>query len=645
MPVLIVVESMKKAIKIKKFLENEDINYICTASYGHIIDLKKTEMSINFDKWEGIYENTNTKAIKTIKDLSKGCEYVLLAADDDDEGHFIAKSVSDIIDKKIKKYRIIFHEITKSAILKAIENKHEIDMNRVKCQIGRRLADRIFGYKLSPLLWNYFNQNTLSVGRCQSPILAYIVKRTNEVNNPKPIITYKIKADFEHNLLNTLYDNETINVIDNINFKKPYNVSFKITEAIQKPAPPYVTSSIQMDCSTILHLSSKQCMDILQKLYENGDITYHRTSSFTVSNLFKNQAKTYIINAYGEEYSKPNNYNFKEGAHECIRIVNINKFALDEDNIENKIYKLIWKRTVCSQLSPAVYDQYNITLQYKTDIFKTVKKLLKFPGFLIIDKKEVAKEPLTLPEKTKMIKLYTEAAVTKLTLYNDNTIIKQMEDSGIGRPSTFATIISTLFSKNYIEYCSNPIKKIKAIEYFKISDDEVKEKEIELDLYVKGNNKMISHTDIGKNIIQYLNEFAPYIINEETTKIMETQIDLVAEGVSDYKAMLNSFNKTIDKSVKDAPVNDNAVDTLIKTKFGKCILTKDKRYINYEGYLTQLKKTKLTNKDIEFLVKLPIEYNSKNIVIGRYGIYGKDDSKNTALTTVELKDIIKTYGL
>jgi hypothetical protein len=245
-----------------------------------------------------------------------------------------------------------------------------------------------------------------------------------------------------------------------------------------------------------------------------------------------------------------------------------------------------------------------------------------------------------------MIKLYTEATVTKLTLYNDNTIIKQMEESGIGRPSTFATIVSTLFSKNYIEYCSNPVKKIKAVEYFKVSADTVQEKEIEIDLYVKGNNKMICHTDIGKNIIQYLNDFAPYIINEETTKIMETQIDLVAEGKSDYKAMLNSFNKTIDKSVKDAPVNDNAVDTLIKTKFGKCILTKDKRYINYEGYLTQLKKTKLTKKDIEFLVKLPIEYKSKNIVIGRYGIYGKDDTdKNTALTTVELKDIIKTYGL
>lgn len=646
MPVLIVVESMKKAIKIKKFLENEDINYICTASYGHIIDLKKSEMSINFDTWEGIYENTNLKAIKNIKELSKGCEYVLLAADDDDEGHFIAKSVSDIIDKKIKKYRIIFHEITKTAILKAIENKHSIDMNRVKCQIGRRLADRIFGYKLSPLLWNYFNQNTLSVGRCQSPILAYIVKRTNEINNPNPIITYKIKADFEDNLfLNTLYDNETINIIDNINFKKPYNVSFKITEAIQKPAPPYITSTIQMDCSTILHLSSKQCMDILQKLYENGDITYHRTSSFTVSNLFKNQAKTYIVNAYGEEYSKPSNYNFKEGAHECIRVVNINKFCLDEDNIENKIYKLIWKRTLCSQLSPAIFDQYNITIQYKTDIFKTVKKLLKFPGFLIIDKKEIAKEPLALPEKTKMIKLYTESSVTKLTLYNDNTIIKQMEDSGIGRPSTFATIVSTLFSKNYIEYCSNPIKKIKAIEYFKTCMDKIEEKEVEVDLYVKGNNKMICHTDIGIKIIKYLNEFAPYIINEETTKIMEKQIDLVADGKIDYKEMLNGFNKTIDKSVLDAPVADNEIDTLIKTKFGKCILTKDKKFINYEGYLTQFKKTKLTKKDIEFLVKLPIEYNSKNIVIGRYGIYSKDNTANKSLTPLELKDIIKTYGL
>ena len=162
MTVLIIVESNKKAQKITKFLSNEKTTYICTASYGHIIDLKKTEMSIDFSNWTGIYENINQKSINNIKELSKNCEYILLASDDDDEGHFIAKSISDIISNKIKKYRIIFREITKSAILNAIERKHDIDLNRVNCQIARRFADRIFGYKLSPLLWNNFNQNTLS---------------------------------------------------------------------------------------------------------------------------------------------------------------------------------------------------------------------------------------------------------------------------------------------------------------------------------------------------------------------------------------------------------------------------------------------------------------------------------------------------
>ena len=637
MTVLIIVESNKKAQKITKFLSNEKTTYICTASYGHIIDLKKTEMSIDFSNWTGIYENINQKSINNIKELSKNCEYILLASDDDDEGHFIAKSISDIISNKIKKYRIIFREITKSAILNAIERKHDIDLNRVNCQIARRFADRIFGYKLSPLLWNNFNQNTLSAGRCQSPILAMIVKKTDEINNPVINQTNKIKADFVDNILNSIYVGNAL--IKDINIEDYYKISYDIKETLQNPPPPYITSSIQMDCSSILNIPSKKCMEMLQSLYEAGNITYHRTSSISVSNSFKKQAQEYIITNYGSEYSKPRNYIFGENtaAHECIRVTDINIKEVDN----NPVYKLIWKRSIASQFSSAIFDQYDIKLKNKDDIFIVTKKKLKFTGFLILDNKQIDKEVIDIPKKSKIKKLYSEASIEKLSLYNDTTIIKQMEKSGIGRPSTFATILNNLFNKGYITYGSNPVKKIKCLEYER-NLDKVIEKEISLDLYTKGNNKMILNTNIGKNIIKYLNEVATYIIQEETTKIMEKQIDLIGEGKTDYKNMLNHFNEEIDKSIEVARNIKKAVEKnkIIKTKYGKCILTIDGKYIGIDGFLNQFKKTNLNDKEIDFLISLPKKIENESYLYnGKYGLYIKKNTENISLSKDKLKEI------
>ena len=637
MTVLIIVESNKKAQKITKFLSNEKTTYICTASYGHIIDLKKTEMSIDFSNWTGIYENINQKSINNIKELSKNCEYILLASDDDDEGHFIAKSISDIISNKIKKYRIIFREITKSAILNAIERKHDIDLNRVNCQIARRFADRIFGYKLSPLLWNNFNQNTLSAGRCQSPILAMIVKKTDEINNPVINQTNKIKADFVDNILNSIYIGNSL--IKDINIEDYYKISYDIKETLQNPPPPYITSSIHMDCSSILNIPSKKCMEMLQSLYEAGNITYHRTSSISVSNSFKKQAQEYIITNYGSEYSKPRNYIFGENtaAHECIRVTDINIKEVDN----NPVYKLIWKRSIASQFSSAIFDQYDIKLKNKDDIFIVTKKKLKFTGFLILDNKQIDKEVIDIPKKSKIKKLYSEASIEKLSLYNDTTIIKQMEKSGIGRPSTFATILNNLFNKGYITYGSNPVKKIKCLEYER-NLDKVIEKEISLDLYTKGNNKMILNTNIGKNIIKYLNEVATYIIQEETTKIMEKQIDLIGEGKTDYKNMLNHFNEEIDKSIEVARNIKKAVEKnkVIKTKYGKCILTLDGKYIGIDGFLNQFKKTNLNDKEIDFLISLPKKIENESYLYnGKYGLYIKKNNENISLSKDKLKEI------
>ena len=288
--ILIVVESYKKALKIQNFLKDEADNYITAATFGHIEDLDPKSMSIDFDNWKPLYQFINLKVINNIKKLLKNVDVCYLSGDNDIEGHKICESVTKILNKNIQTYRVVFNEITKSAVLEGIKNKHQLNYNYVQAQITMRLSDRLFGYKLSPLLWNYFNINILSAGRVQSPVLACIVKNTNNVNNPNPEITYKIKGDFDNNLLNTLYEGDK-EKIDNIVFNKLYNLTYNTTDSIQKPPPPYITSTLQMDCSYTFGLSSKQTMDLLQKMYESGYITYHRTSSYSVSNQFKFQTK------------------------------------------------------------------------------------------------------------------------------------------------------------------------------------------------------------------------------------------------------------------------------------------------------------------------------------------------------------------
>jgi DNA topoisomerase-1 len=464
-----------------------------------------------------------------------------------------------------------------------------------------------------------------------------IVKKTDEINNPVINQTNKIKADFVDNILNSIYIGNSL--IKDINIEDYYKISYDVKETLQNPPPPYITSTIQMDCSSILNIPSKKCMEMLQQLYEAGNITYHRTSSISVSNSFKKQAQEYIISNYGSEYSKPRNYIFGENtaAHECIRVTDINIKEVDN----NPVYKLIWKRSIASQFSSAIFDQYDIKIKNNDDIFIVTKKKLKFTGFLILDNKQIDKEVIDIPKKSKIKKLYTEVSIEKLSLYNDTTIIKQMEKSGIGRPSTFATILNNLFNKGYITYGSNPVKKIKCLEYER-NLDKVIEKEISLDLYTKGNNKMILNTDIGKNIIKYLNEVATYIIQEETTKIMEKQIDLIGEGKTDYKTMLNHFNEEIDKSIEVAKNIKKAVEKnkVIKTKYGKCILTLDGKYIGIDGFLNQFKKTNLNDKEIDFLISLPKKIENESYLYnGRYGLYIKKNNENISLSKDKLKEI------
>ena len=630
--ILIVVESLAKSKKINKFLENEDEKYIVCGSFGHIENLPKNRLGVDKINWIPEYEITNKKIANDIKNKSKDCKYVLLAGDSDLEGDQICKSISDLIDKNIPRYRIIFHEITKNAILKAINDKHDLNLDRVKAQNTRRMLDRIVGYGLSPTLWNHFNINTLSAGRVQSCLLSIIINKSQEVYNPIEKINYSIKADFKDELINTnyinkkLYDLSNDKILNKIDILSEYKIEYKIKDSIQNPAPPYTTSQIQIDIANLFNINSKKTMDILQKLYESSYITYHRTNSTCVSFLFKNLCNKYIIENYGDIYSKPRSYGISDkNPHEAIRVVDIKRVNIDKDDLSNKIYNLIWKRSIKSQMSSAIYDQYDILIHNDIDYFETIKKKLKFIGFLIIDNKEIDKTIFNIPKITKILKIKTNLTIDKLTLYNDSTIIKIMQDINIGTPATYASTITNLFDKGYIEYTTNPSKQINLIEYYKNANnpDIISKKNVILDLYTKGNNKMIHNTDIGNNVIQYLNTISPYILNKETTQKIEEKLELISNGQYNNKELLNEFNfelnKSIEKSNQIKPINN--INRIIDTKYGKSILTTDKKYINIEGYLKQFNKKDITEKEIDFLINLPIQCNEQNIINGKFGLY------------------------
>ena len=650
--ILVIVESATKAKKIQGYLGND---YKVIASFGHVTDLPKDRLGIDTDNWNAEYVPTKPTIITKIKALAKESEFVLLAADPDREGHAIAWHIANIISNNKKYYRIVFNEINKNSIIQAIENKHDLDTQIVKAQETRRFVDRICGYRLSPLLWNQFDINTLSAGRVQSSVLALIFKRYQEIKSPKPQVYYSVVADFKNDLKNCIHKSnvkeidEVKRLLHMIDTGAVWNVSNNKKEAKQNPPPPFITSSIQMMASASLFISGKKCMDVLQKLYESGMITYHRTDSTVVSKIFMSNAKKYIQDTYGDNYSTTrswgNNSGNTQGAHECIRVVDINKQDIStDDQLESKLYKLIWKRSVQSQMSPAIFDQYDIEITNQDIVFHTSKKIMTFLGFNIVDTKELPSKEIKIPKTTKMLNLKGSPSIDKLlTLYNETSIIKEMEDLGIGRPSTYAPTINNLRTKGYIEKGKNPQDKISAILLEKKEND-IQEQSIQLDIFTKGTNNMISITEIGTRIVLYLNEIAPYILNTETTKIMEDNLDKIAKNEISYTKILGAFNSKINESVKSSSTikKDQSLkknELFIRTKYGKCIKNSNDKFINIEGYMKQFDITEFTKDDYDYIIRLPIKWDNETFIyIGQYGLYLKNEStaKNMRLSSSNL---------
>ncbi len=577
---LVIVESPAKAKTIQKFLGKD---YDVKSSFGHIRDLSPKKLSVDIENnFEPQYEipKEKKKLVSELKKAAKEHETVWLATDEDREGEAIAWHLSEALKLKDKNTkRIAFHEITKDAIKKAIESPRGIDYNLVNAQQARRILDRLVGYELSPLLWKKVKP-ALSAGRVQSVAVRLIVEREEEIENFKPESFFKLQAVFTfegtdgkvHELQATLSDNiktekeveKLLDLLKNAGFRI---LSIEKKEAVKNPPPPFTTSTLQQEASRKLGLPVSRTMRIAQKLYEEGHITYMRTDSVHLSNLAINTAKKVITDLYGAEYSQPRQYQTKiksaQEAHEAIRPTYINKQTIEGTAQEKKLYDLIWKRTIASQMKSAKFERTIITIGIQPPQkynWVAEGEILLFDGFLKVYKESTDDEkgeegakllPADISKDTELA-LKKVVAMQKFTRhlprYTEASLVKKLEELGIGRPSTYAPIISTIQDRQYVERKTiegqeRPVTII-TLSSGKITRKTKKEKTG----YEK--NKLVP-TDIGRIVNGFLIKYFPEIVNYNFTATVEKQFDIIAEGKLDWRKMIADFYKDFHKKIEE----------------------------------------------------------------------------------------------
>ena len=672
---LLIVESYTKTSTIKKYLN--DNSFIVTHSSGHVYNLPKDTIGFDTNTWELAYIKTNPKIINNIRDYVSKADIIYIATDPDLEGETIAYNIKDSINDLIKNkicYRVTFNEITENAIKHAIKNPREIDMNIVNAQETRRIVDRMIGYKISPILWSKFNKNYLSSGRVQNAALIICINQRNKIlnNEIKPIWNINCKFIFDKNkkkfLIGTLInpknieDKNTIkNILDELKTNVKYSISYELKNRKVSPPPPFTTTSLQQECYNKFKWNAKVTMKYSQELYENGAITYIRTDSTNICKEAKNTIINYIKSNYTDSYAKYRTYstniNNAQEAHEAIRVTNpiITTCNFQNSNLNhNKLYDIIRKRTIASLMSDAEYIDVVCKFSTEKNIyeFTSTNSFMKFEGFKIIyDEKTESSD-----EFIKMInnncysyEFNSDGIINNIpSMYNEVQLIKHLEKEGIGRPSTYASIIDKLIEKKYVTIGENPQQEFKIENFLKKnkSDDiSVELKTINLG----GKNKdLLIPTDLGIDVIKYTFEVLPYLCDLKFTSNMEKDLDDIINLKNNKKSILDDIYNKISKSLKSIGIDDNIVsantkskniklnkedykDGIVKTRYGICYYNKSKDlYTNIESYLKWKGKNadNLDNIDIQFLSSLPkdVKYLDKQykLHLGRYGLYLKD---------------------
>ena len=578
---LVIVESPAKAKTIEGFLGKE---YTVKSSYGHVRDLNKNTLSVNIEKdFEPEYEISDDKKalVAELKKLSNQAQTIWLASDEDREGESISWHLYEALDLKNKDTkRIVFHEITKTAILNAIENPRTIDMDLVAAQQARRVLDRLVGYELSPLLWKKVKPS-LSAGRVQSVAVRLIVEREEEIKNFQQTSSYRVTAQFsfiqngqEHTIaaeMPTRFDTEKearafVESCIDANYKVE-NIEKK--PASRYPAPPFTTSTLQQEAARKLGFSVANTMRLAQQLYESGKITYMRTDSVNLSSLALGMAKKEITENYGAEYVKTRQYQTKtkgaQEAHEAIRPTYLDQHTIKGTADERRLYELIWKRTIASQMADAQLERTNVNIGISSSDkkFTATGEVILFDGFLKVymesydddhaeDKMSVL-PPIEVGMNLDLEKMEAQQRYTRHPLrYTEASLVKKMEELGIGRPSTYAPTISTIQKREYVTRGDIPgvtqTFNVITLKNNKITEKTGKEN------YGAEKGKLLP-TDIGVLVNRFLLQYFENIIDYNFTANVEKEFDQISEGQRAWNKMIKDFYGVFHKQVVSTTEN------------------------------------------------------------------------------------------
>ena len=668
---LVIVESPAKAKTIEKFLGKD---YVVKSSFGHIRDLSKKGLGIDIDAhFAPDYEilPDKRKVVDELSKLSKSVDTVWLASDEDREGEAIAWHLAEVLDLPVDKTkRIVFHEITKPAILHAIETPRTIDMNLVNAQQARRVLDRIVGFELSPVLWKKVKPS-LSAGRVQSVAVRLIVEREREIIAFQSTPYYRVVAQFYRtdDQTKTLFKAELGTRFETKEqaeefLRKSIGAAYTVTKVEEKPAKrypaaPFTTSTLQQEAGRKLGMSVAQTMSVAQHLYEQGLITYMRTDSVNLSQQAIAQCKTEITSLFGEKYSAAHNYKTKtkgaQEAHEAIRPSYIDRMHIEGTPAEKRLYELIWKRTVASQMVPAEIDRTTIAIGVDGTQWQygATGEVIRFDGFLRLysestddetsESSEAALPKLVEGEKVTATQVTaTERFTAPPARYNEASLVKKLEELGIGRPSTYAPTITTIINRGYVVKQNREEQRRAYTQLTLGAQGRITEKDL-TESFGKEKNRL-SPTDIGMVVNDYLESQFSQIMDYNFTANVEKEFDRIAGGKITWSQMIEDFygpfHKMVDKAIgtqndKSAQVRilgtDPATGHTVKARIGRYgPMVEIEGAEGEKSRFASLKKGQLiasiTLDEALELFALPRnlgKYEGEDLIvgIGRYGAY------------------------
>lgn len=676
---LVIVESPAKAKTIEKFLGKD---FEVLSSYGHIRDLKKKDFSVDIEhNYKPIYEipADKKKLVETLKQEADKADMVWLASDEDREGEAIAWHLFEVLKLKPEKTkRIVFHEITKDAILHAIENPRDIDLNRVDAQQARRVLDRIVGFELSPVLWKKVKP-ALSAGRVQSVAVRLIVEREREISAFKPEAAYRVIGEFllpggeslKAELSQRLKTEDEAKALLEACKTAQFSIGdVTVKPAKKSPAAPFTTSTLQQEAARKLGFSVAQTMMVAQRLYEAGHITYMRTDSVNLSSLAINTTKDEIVKTLGERYLHIRNYHTHtkgaQEAHEAIRPTYISHHEINASSQEKRLYELIWKRTIASQMSDAELEKTTATIAVsgRKEHFVAVGEVLKFDGFLKVymestdDEGNAEGNDKMLPALAKgdVLALSSVTATERFSQaparYTEASLVRKLEELGIGRPSTYAPTISTIQQREYVEKGDRKGTERK-YRMLTLHDGKIESGE-KTELTGADKGKLLP-TDIGVVVNDFLTEYFPDILNYNFTANVEQQFDDIAEGKTVWNDEIDHFYKLFH------PVVESALALRLEHKVGERVLGTDPKSgrpvsvkIGRFGPLVQIGTPEDTEKPLfasllkgQSMSTITLEealklfdlprtlgdFEGKTVVvgIGRFGPYIRHDGKYVSL--------------